>query len=124
MPYCGMAFFKLNNMEPCEEPFITCDNKELGTEQLLRLLLAKVGDDLPAIRACLVNGSAVGGPRVAHFVATAGQTTFTLPENIRLEVAWFRNGAIKHSAPDSAVVGQKDVVIPAQPVGTEISFIY
>lgn len=107
-------------MEPTETPFIDCNNKSLNPEQLFRLLLCKVGEN-PALRTVSAD---TYGPIVEHFISSNGQTIFTMAKNIRNDVAWFRNGAIKHSETISAVIGQKDIEIAPQPLGTELTFIY
>ena len=70
-----------------------------------------------------ISALGTGAPEVKHFEATAGQTTFVLDNNIRGDVFWFKNGSMTHEAPVSAIVGQKDVVLPAQPEFTNISIV-
>lgn len=107
----------------CDTDFITDENKQLGTEQLLRLLLAEIAPETPAVRVCLTNGDSVGGTRFFPVVASAGQTAFVLPFPVRMEVGFSKNGAMKQEIP-VFVVGSPNVTISAQPAGTEILFIY
>ena len=81
----------------------------------LNILLNSILDQISAL--------GTGAPEVKHFEATAGQTTFVLDNNIRGDVFWFKNGSMTHEAPVSAIVGQKDVVLPAQPEFTNISIV-
>ncbi|MCA9497130.1 MAG: hypothetical protein KC589_09365 [Nanoarchaeota archaeon] len=106
----------------CEENYIECDIKSIGIEQLIRLMVVLDGNGNPALRSCADN-SALGGVTVDHFIATAGQTNFTVSNPIKKNVAWFRNGAIKHEPPVSAVIDGTTVVLPPQPLGTEITII-
>ena len=53
-----MAFFIKQNTMPCEDDFITCENKQLGMQQLLALLLAEIAPGVPAIRVCDAGGGA------------------------------------------------------------------
>lgn len=111
-------------MEPCEEPYIDCDNASLGTEQLLRLLVAKLGNGDPAMRVCVSNGDAIGGPKFAHLTATVpNQTNWVLPSPVRDQVGFARNGALKFENA-GGTIGNPNVTTPPQPVGTEITFIY
>jgi hypothetical protein len=88
------------------------------------MLLALVDGDKPAIRTCVSNGGSIGGPRFSHQIATvAGQTDWVLPNPVRSEVGWVRNGSFKHENAGS-VVGSTTVTTPPQPIGLEITFIY
>lgn len=115
-----MAFFKLMNMEPCEEPFITCDNAYLGVEQIFRALLVDI-DGKPGIRTCSVS-SADSGINVQHFVATAGQTIFTVTNPIVNDYMLSKDGAIKQTGHNKT--GPSEITMPAQLVGTEITIMY
>ena len=52
-----MAFFIKQNTMPCEDDYIECDNKQLGMNQLLNLLLTTLASGDPAIRVCDAGGT-------------------------------------------------------------------
>jgi len=103
-------------------PYIDCDNKPLGVEQLFKLLLAEIAPETPGVRVCITNGDTVGGLCVDDFVATAAQTVFTLAAPIRKSVAVFKNGALQHGVGTWAI-GGTTVTLPAQGEGTEITIL-
>jgi hypothetical protein len=53
---------------PCEEDYIKCDNKQLGMNQLLNLLLTEIAPGVPAVRTCGAGGGAALPLLIGNFV--------------------------------------------------------
>lgn len=107
----------------CGTDFNTCDNKDLTTQELFKMLLAQMPSLIPALRVCVSNADDLGGLRVDDFEATPGQTVFVLANPIRLNAQVFIDGAIQQGGYGAYIVGGTNVTLPAQAEGSQITIL-